>query len=115
MKISKTIRLFILFVVFNPFNTFSQFKDVLNWSTSTEIENGIKISTNIPSDNEAMPILLIDGYNYRDAAIISLKIAFVQSNGEFRNSTISSNGSFAPRVILGNENGHIVILKRIPE
>ena len=109
MKISKTIRLFILFAVFNPFNTFSQFRDVLNWSTSTEIENGIKISTNIPSDIETMPILLINGYNYKDAAIISLKIAFVQSNGEFRNSTISSNGSFAPRVILANENGHIVL------
>jgi len=72
--------------------------------------HGVKIKTNLPFQNSSqMPAISIKGYNYGDAETIDLNLSWYIYNGKFIKSTISSSGSFTPKVLLGEESGKVVI------
>ncbi len=108
-------KIIILLVILLPFASKSQFHNVLSWKNESTISYGIKISTNITAGSEFFPIINIDGYNNTEAATIALKIAWDNKSGEFGNAAASSNGGYAPRIFLKNEDDKVVIFLKTKE
>ncbi len=76
--------------------------------------NGVKIKTNIPFVHAAdMSTIFIRGFSYGGSNTINLQLAFyIYSNASgpyFHTSTLSSSGSYTPRIFLANENGKVVL------
>src|SRR5690606_38781446 len=76
--------------------------------------NGVKIKTNIPFVHAAdMSTIFIRGFSYGGSNTINLQLAFyICSNASgpyFHTSTLSSSGSYTPRIFLANENGKVVL------
>lgn len=83
---------------------------VLDYAFNETPTYGVKIKTNLDFQHASqMPTIIIEGYNYGDAKTISLQLVYYVFNGLFRNASISSSGSYTPKVILGEENGKVVI------
>lgn len=83
---------------------------VITFARSAPPLNGVKIKTNLPFINGGeMPTIIIEGYNQGTMDPIGLIINFYISNGAFANTRVSSFGSYAPPVSLGNENNKVVI------
>lgn len=109
-KLVTIIRLLLFVVVISPLQLSAQLFNVRSWSTTTTIENGIKITTNIPANSAHFPVVNIDGYNYGAAATIGLKIAWTGDGESFINQTVSSSGGYAPDIaIVKNEENKVVI------
>lgn len=103
-------RLFIFLLVILPVGLQAQYYDVIKWSTESEIQNGIKIKTLIPVDNNLhMPTITIEGYDYGTSSSIALMVSWTLKDGIFQNATASSSGGFAPEIILMQKEGFIQI------
>lgn len=103
-------RLVIFLLLMLPVVLHAQYYDVLKWSTESEIQNGIKIKTKIPVDNNLhMPTITIEGYDYGTSSSIGLMVSWTLKDGKFENATASSSGGYAPDIILTQNEGLIQI------
>ncbi|MCT4012748.1 hypothetical protein HZQ24_10395 [Elizabethkingia anophelis] len=86
------------------------YNPIINYSFNDTPIHGVKIKTNIPFINQqAMPTIVIEGYNYFDGKPIGLIFNWYIYENEFINNSISSFGAYTPEVKLSNENGKVVI------
>tara|TARA_Y100001938_G_scaffold131511_1_gene188699 strand:+ start:2318 stop:3976 length:1659 start_codon:yes stop_codon:yes gene_type:complete len=88
------------------------YHNVLQFFHNGTISNGVKIKTNFPFDgaNEnAMPTIIIEGYDYRGARTIGLQIAWYPYSSSFIQGTVSSFGSYTPVVKLARESDKVII------
>ena len=88
------------------------YHNVLQFFHNGTISNGVKIKTNFPFDSaseNAMPTIIIEGYDYRGARTIGLQIAWYPYNSQFYQATCSSFGSYTPVVKLARENDKVII------
>ena len=87
------------------------YNPIINYSFNDTPVHGVKIITNIPFINQqGMPTIIIEGYNYFDGKPIGLIFNWYIYENEFINNSISSFGAYTPEVKLSNENGKVVIL-----
>nr|WP_233174468.1 hypothetical protein [Elizabethkingia sp. ASV34] len=86
------------------------YNPIINYSFNDTPVHGVKIKTNIPFINQqGMPTIIIEGYNYFDGKPIGLIFNWYIYENEFINNSISSFGAYTPEVKLSNENGKVVI------
>ena len=88
------------------------YHNVLQFFHNGTISNGVKIKTNFPFDSaneNAMPTIIIEGYDYRGARTIGLQIAWYPYSSSFIQGTVSSFGSYTPVVKLAREDDKVII------
>ncbi len=103
----------IIIAILISYHAKSQVVNILSFTrnSATVSFSGTKIQTNIPvgGSSDFQPVILIDGYSYFDASIISIKLAWHTRDNEFENASATSGGGFAPNIFLKNEAGKAVI------
>ena len=88
------------------------YHNVLQFFHNGTISNGVKIKTNFPFDSaneNAMPTIIIEGYDYRGGRTIGLQIAWYPYASSFYSGTVSSFGSYTPVVKLAREDDKVII------
>ncbi len=78
-------------------------------------EKVIRINTNIPVGGIAgdfRPVIMIDGYTYTNASVLSLKLAWSTKDIDFSNASVSTSGGLSPQIYIKNVAGKAVIYIR---
>ena len=78
-------------------------------------EKVIRINTNIPVssiDGDFRPVIMIDGYTYTNASVLSLKLAWSTKDIDFSNASVSTSGGLSPQIYIKNVAGKAVIYIR---
>lgn len=106
-------KLFLILAILITYNVNGQVANILSWTSSylTLEPPGTRIQTNIPVGGEIdfRPVIMIDGYSSSDASIISLKLGWSVSDVNFANASATSGGGIAPRIVMRDEEGKVVI------
>lgn len=78
---------------------------------SSENRHRVKIHTKFPFPVEGqMPSLFIEGYDYGSANTIGISLVWYIYGGKFIRTRASSYGSITPKIVIGEENGFVVII-----
>jgi len=101
----------LVFLLLIPILGYSQYyNDVLSYRYHGTPTNGIKIQTNMPyANNQQMPTIMIEGYDYGTQTPIDLKIVYYIYNDAYIRHKVVSNSSYTPDIYLSEENGKVVI------
>lgn len=110
MKTLKYLIVLCILILSSELIKAQNYNPIINYSFNDTPVHGVKIKTNIPFINQqGMPTIIIEGYNYFDGKPIGLIFNWYIYENEFINNSISSFGAYTPDVKLSNENGKVVI------
>ncbi|CAM3898532.1 hypothetical protein ELBR111191_15780 [Elizabethkingia bruuniana] len=110
MKTLKYLIVLCILILSSELIKAQNYNPIINYSFNDTPVHGVKIKTNIPFINQqGMPTIIIEGYNYFDGKPIGLIFNWYIYENEFINNSISSFGAYTPEVKLSNENGKVVI------
>ncbi|MBP1650748.1 MAG: hypothetical protein H6Q26_905 [Bacteroidetes bacterium] len=88
------------------------YNDVVSVNLNSQLNNGIKIKTNIPFQNSAaMPTIMIEGFDYNagKGGPVNLMLTWYVISDKFYSANVTTSGSLNPAITLANENGKISI------
>ncbi|MFE7088392.1 hypothetical protein ACFU8T_13370 [Sphingobacterium spiritivorum] len=91
------------------------YRNLVEYSYNGVPTHGVKIKTNIPFMHQVdMPTVKIQGYNYGNGEVMDLTLVFYIFNNDANlpkvwASSVSTAGSYTPRIFLAQENGKVVI------
>ncbi|QQT24835.1 MULTISPECIES: tail fiber protein [Sphingobacterium] len=91
------------------------YRNLVEYSYNGVPTHGVKIKTNIPFMHQVdMPTVKIQGYNYGNGEVMDLTLVFYIFNNDANlpkvwASSVSTAGSYSPRIFLAQENGKVVI------
>jgi hypothetical protein len=86
------------------------YNDILTYWINDYPVNGIKIKTTLPLQSSVyMPTIKIEGYAYGSSAAIDLTLVLYYFGSSFTHCSVSSAGSFTPKITVAGENGKVVI------
>jgi hypothetical protein len=114
----KAMHVFCLFFV--SLLSAQNYNNILNYYFNGVPNHGVKIKTNLPfQPGSQMPTINLNGYNYGTGESINLTVNYYifarnavfsdPNNFYFHVPSMSSHGSYTPKVFLANENGKVVI------
>lgn len=83
------------------------YDNIVTYSTSGL--SSLKIMTKIPTSNDHMPTVKVEGYSNGHPATIGLNIAWKVKGGGFENAAASSFGGIAPKIFISDVNGLVEI------